>query len=144
MTHYKNLNPAIKGRRISINNCKFCISSYVSVIVKMIILQHFVTSCLTSYQTGFCNGNLPWTTEYFEFCNQNLLSNCTCFPEYFTDNTVLYLNTGLSSSVNWNRKLLTEEADIVTAHGTCFLLFIAPCFFILCFIRISKLKFAKF
>ena len=37
---------------------------------------------------------------------------------YFTNNTWLYLNTGLSSSVNWDRKLLTEEADIVTAHGT--------------------------
>ena len=42
------------------------------------MVQHFVTSCLTSLQTGFCNRNLSWTTtctEYFEFCNQNLLSN---------------------------------------------------------------------
>lgn len=39
-----------------------------------------------------------------------------CTEDYFTDNTWLYLNTGLSSSVNWGRKLLTEEADIVTAH----------------------------
>ena len=36
---------------------------------------------------------------------------------YFTNNRWLYLNTGLSSSINWGRKLLTEEADIVTAHG---------------------------
>lgn len=36
---------------------------------------------------------------------------------YFTNNRWLYLNTGLSSGINWGRKLLTEEADIVTAHG---------------------------
>ena len=35
---------------------------------------------------------------------------------------MLYLNTGLSSSENWGRKLLTEEADIVTAHGNYFVL----------------------
>ena len=35
----------------------------------------------------------------------------------------LYLNTGLSSSINWGRKLLTEEADIVTAHGTSYFYF---------------------
>ncbi|XP_068705406.1 ADAM 17-like protease [Montipora foliosa] len=39
-----------------------------------------------------------------------------CTEDYFTNNTWLYLNTGLSSTVNWGRKLLTEEADIVTAH----------------------------
>ena len=37
--------------------------------------------------------------------------------DYFTNNTWLYLNTGLSSSINWGRKLLTEEAAVVTAHG---------------------------
>lgn len=39
-----------------------------------------------------------------------------CTEDYFTNNTWLYLNTGLSSTINWGRKLLTEEADIVTAH----------------------------
>lgn len=39
-----------------------------------------------------------------------------CTKRYFTSNRWLYLNTGLSSSINWGRKLLTEEADIVTAH----------------------------
>lgn len=39
-----------------------------------------------------------------------------CTERYFTNNMWLYLNTGLSSSINWGRKLLTEEADIVTAH----------------------------
>ncbi|XP_058953790.2 ADAM 17-like protease [Pocillopora verrucosa] len=39
-----------------------------------------------------------------------------CTKRYFTNNRWLYLNTGLSSSINWGRKLLTEEADIVTAH----------------------------
>ena len=80
MTRYiiRTYTQRLKVVRITINNCKFCISSYMSIIVKMIMVQHFVTSCLTSHQTGFCNGNLSWTTtctEYFEFCNQNLLSN---------------------------------------------------------------------
>ncbi|KAL9961542.1 hypothetical protein ACROYT_G030500 [Oculina patagonica] len=39
-----------------------------------------------------------------------------CTKTYFANQKTLYLNTGLSSSVNWGRKLLTEEADIVTAH----------------------------
>lgn len=39
-----------------------------------------------------------------------------CTEDYFTENKWLYLNTGLSSTINWGRKLLTEEADIVTAH----------------------------
>jgi len=39
-----------------------------------------------------------------------------CAEDYFTNNTWLYLNTGLSSSINWGRKLLTEEAAVVTAH----------------------------
>ena len=29
----------------------------------------------------------------------------------------LYHNTGLSSSENWGSRLLTTEADVVTAHG---------------------------
>lgn len=37
--------------------------------------------------------------------------------DYKTGGRTLYLNTGLSSSVNWGRRILTEEADIVTAHG---------------------------
>ncbi|XP_015780892.1 PREDICTED: ADAM 17-like protease [Acropora digitifera] len=39
-----------------------------------------------------------------------------CTEDYFASNEWLYLNTGLSSTINWGRKLLTEEADIVTAH----------------------------
>ncbi|XP_048590326.1 ADAM 17-like protease [Nematostella vectensis] len=39
-----------------------------------------------------------------------------CTEEYRTSSRTLYLNTGLSSSVNWGRRVLTEEADIVTAH----------------------------
>ena len=30
---------------------------------------------------------------------------------------VAYLASGLSSSMNWGRRLLTSEADVVTAHG---------------------------
>ena len=41
-----------------------------------------------------------------------------CFPGYLTNNTWFFPNTGLSSSINWGRRLLTEEADIVTAHRT--------------------------
>ncbi|XP_073251677.1 ADAM 17-like protease [Porites lutea] len=41
-----------------------------------------------------------------------------CTERYFTNNTWLYPNTGLSSSINWGRRLLTGEADIVTAHRT--------------------------
>ncbi|XP_028518433.1 disintegrin and metalloproteinase domain-containing protein 17 [Exaiptasia diaphana] len=39
-----------------------------------------------------------------------------CTEDYRTGGRTLYLNTGLSSSVNWGRRVLTEEADIVTAH----------------------------
>nr|UST29447.1 ADAM 17-like protease [Haliclona caerulea] len=39
-----------------------------------------------------------------------------CTEDYRTAEGILYLNTGLSSSINWNRRVLTEEADIVTAH----------------------------
>ncbi|XP_031555460.1 ADAM 17-like protease isoform X2 [Actinia tenebrosa] len=39
-----------------------------------------------------------------------------CTEDYRTGEGTLYLNTGLSSSINWNRRVLTEEADIVTAH----------------------------
>ncbi|KAJ7337748.1 Disintegrin and metalloproteinase domain-containing protein 17 [Desmophyllum pertusum] len=49
--------------------------------------------------------------------NRNAVGG-VCTQKYFTNNTWLYLNTGLSSGINWDRKLLTEEADIVTAHGT--------------------------
>eukprot|EP00112_Aurelia_sp_Birch-Aquarium-sp1_P006413 Seg1709.3 transcript_id=Seg1709.3/GoldUCD/mRNA.D3Y31 product="ADAM 17-like protease" protein_id=Seg1709.3/GoldUCD/D3Y31 len=31
--------------------------------------------------------------------------------------TMSFLNSGLSSSMNWGRRLLTSEADVVTAHG---------------------------
>ncbi|KAK3755747.1 hypothetical protein QZH41_019973, partial [Actinostola sp. cb2023] len=40
-----------------------------------------------------------------------------CTEDYRSGGRTLYLNTGLSSSVNWKRRVLTEEADIVTAHG---------------------------
>ena len=29
----------------------------------------------------------------------------------------IYTSSGLSSSMNWGRRLLTSEADVVTAHG---------------------------
>ena len=68
---------------------------------------------MTSVSTLFCS-------ECSHFCVDHL---CILrFLDYFTNNTMLYLNTGLSSSVNWGRKLLTEEADIVTAHGNYFVL----------------------
>ncbi|XP_014668138.1 PREDICTED: ADAM 17-like protease [Priapulus caudatus] len=39
-----------------------------------------------------------------------------CTPEYYSDG-VLWLNTGLSSSLNYaNRKVVKKEANIVTAH----------------------------
>ena len=38
--------------------------------------------------------------------------------EYYKDTYRLYLNTGWSSSLNaHNRRLLTQEADLVTTHG---------------------------
>ena len=48
----------------------------------------------------------------------NLISSVHQFMAgYPSGGRVLHLNTGLSSSLNWNRRVLTEEADIVTAHG---------------------------
>ena len=51
------------------------------------------------------------------------------YLEYYKDGRRLYLNTGWSSSLNqYNRRLLTQEADLVTTHGTdtfYFLSFIA-------------------
>ena len=38
--------------------------------------------------------------------------------EYYKDGYKLYLNTGWSSSLNsYKRRLLTQEADLVTTHG---------------------------
>ena len=39
-----------------------------------------------------------------------------CTSDYRDSGGVRYLNCGLSSSVNWGRRLLTAEADLVTAH----------------------------
>ena len=48
----------------------------------------------------------------------NLISSVHQFMAgYPSGGRDLHLNTGLSSSLNWNRRVLTEEADIVTAHG---------------------------
>eukprot|EP00795_Rhopilema_esculentum_P008684 gene8684-14703_t len=41
-----------------------------------------------------------------------------CSPVYKNfKGEVAYLASGLSSSMNWGRRLLTSEADVVTAHG---------------------------
>lgn len=40
-----------------------------------------------------------------------------CSPVYYKDNYELYLNTGWSSTLNaYKRRLLTQEADLVTTH----------------------------
>ena len=51
--------------------------------------------------------------------NQTLKSIVVHYLEYYKDGFKLYLNTGWSSSLNgYNRRLLTQEADLVTTHGT--------------------------
>lgn len=40
-----------------------------------------------------------------------------CFTEYFKNGYTLYLNSGLSSSRNhYGQRVITREADLVTAH----------------------------
>ncbi len=42
-----------------------------------------------------------------------------CIAEYYKGGGTLYLRTGWSSSLNrYGRRLLTQEADLVTTHGT--------------------------
>ena len=44
----------------------------------------------------------------------------TLVPDYRKDGVTLYLNTGWSSSLNrYGRRLLTQEAVLVTTHGKC-------------------------
>ena len=41
----------------------------------------------------------------------------SCTPEYFKNGYTLYLNSGLSSSRNhYGQRVITREADLVTAH----------------------------
>lgn len=74
--------------------------------------QKYCLAHLFTYQ-DFADGVIG--LAYVGNPNRNAVGGI-CTQRYFTNNTWLYLNTGLSSSVNWDRKLLTEEADIVTAH----------------------------
>ncbi|KAI8497352.1 Disintegrin and metalloproteinase domain-containing protein 17 [Branchiostoma belcheri] len=39
-----------------------------------------------------------------------------CTEVYRKQEVTLYLNTGLTSTLNWKRRILTREADLVTAH----------------------------
>ncbi|XP_072176191.1 ADAM 17-like protease [Diadema setosum] len=39
-----------------------------------------------------------------------------CTSVYYSSNGKQYLNTGLTTTINWGRRVLTEEADLVTAH----------------------------
>ncbi|XP_072042167.1 ADAM 17-like protease isoform X1 [Amphiura filiformis] len=39
-----------------------------------------------------------------------------CTSTYYSSEGKLYLNTGLTTTVNWGRRVLTQEADLVTAH----------------------------
>ncbi|XP_077990294.1 ADAM 17-like protease [Glandiceps talaboti] len=39
-----------------------------------------------------------------------------CSNAYYSGNGQLFLNTGLTTTLNWSRRILTQEADLVTAH----------------------------
>ncbi|XP_070533184.1 ADAM 17-like protease isoform X1 [Ptychodera flava] len=39
-----------------------------------------------------------------------------CSSPYYSSSGKLYLNTGLTTTINWGRRILTQEADLVTAH----------------------------
>ncbi|XP_006821051.2 ADAM 17-like protease [Saccoglossus kowalevskii] len=39
-----------------------------------------------------------------------------CSDPYYSSSGKLFLNTGLTTTLNWGRRILTREADLVTAH----------------------------
>lgn len=78
--------------------------------------RSFEAFCLAHLftHTGFENGVLG--LAYIGSPRSGALGGI-CSPSYFKDGWQMFLNTGWSSSLNrYNRKLLSAEASIVTAH----------------------------
>ncbi|XP_078584845.1 ADAM 17-like protease isoform X1 [Branchiostoma floridae x Branchiostoma japonicum] len=64
---------------------------------------------------GICTDELRCTDDRSEW---EVCRNAYAYlpAVYRKQQVTLYLNTGLTSTLNWNRRILTREADLVTAH----------------------------
>ncbi|XP_071957678.1 ADAM 17-like protease isoform X2 [Antedon mediterranea] len=87
----------------------------VQDLLEMYSKQNHMKFCLAhlfTYQ-DFSNGVLG--LAYIGTQRTNAVGGI-CTQSYPSSSGELYLNTGLTTTINWGRRVLTDEAELVTAH----------------------------
>nr|CAH7744869.1 unnamed protein product [Callosobruchus chinensis] len=78
--------------------------------------RNFCLAHLLTHQTFTASNSLVLGLAYIASARRNTQGG-VCSKEYFKNGYTLYLNSGLSSSRNhYGQRVITREADLVTAH----------------------------